>query len=33
MTAGGMCIGAAALVLLIPRHRVEVVDTATTAQL
>jgi MFS family permease len=33
MTAGGMCIGAAALVLLIPRHRVEAVDTVTTAQL
>ncbi|MEO6510152.1 MAG: MFS transporter [Nocardioides sp.] len=33
MTAGGMCIGAAALVLLIPRHRVEEVETANAAQM
>jgi MFS family permease len=33
MTAGGLCIGAAALVLLIPRHRVEEVPTSTAAQM
>ena len=33
MTAGGLCLGAAGLCLLIPRHRVEAVDTSTTAQL
>ena len=33
MTAGGLCLGAAALCLLMPRHAVEHVDTATTAQM
>jgi sugar phosphate permease len=33
MTAGGLCLGAAALCLLMPRHRVENVDTTTTAQM
>jgi MFS family permease len=33
MTAGGLCIGAAALCLLIPRHPVVPVETATSAQM
>jgi MFS family permease len=33
MTAGGLCLGAAALCLLIPRHPVVHEDTATTAQM
>ncbi len=33
MTAGGLCLGAAALCLLIPRHPVVPVDTGTTAQM
>ena len=33
MTAGGLCLGAAALCLLIPRHPVAHVETATTAQM
>ena len=33
MTAGGLCLGAAALCLLIPRHQVAHVETRTTAQM
>jgi MFS family permease len=33
MTAGGLCLGAAALCLLIPRHPTVAVETATTAQM
>ena len=33
MTAGGLCLGAAALCLLIPRHPAVPVETATTAQM
>ena len=33
VTAGGLCLGAAALCLMIPRHTVEHVDTSTTAQM
>ena len=33
MTAGGLCIGAAALCLLIPRHPVVPVETTTSAQM
>ena len=33
MTAGGLCLGAAALCLLIPRHPAVAVESATTAQM
>ena len=33
MTAGALCLGAAALCLLIPRHPAVPVETATTAQM
>jgi MFS family permease len=33
MTAGGLCLGAAALCLLIPRHPVGPVETSTSAQM
>ena len=33
MTAGGLCLGAAALCLLIPRRPVVHVETSTTAQM